>query len=188
MTSAVRVPTYHTCADIYERAGMEKVTFAKLYPTRWCPDPDVRIGHRPGWNPFRSMRWLRETGRIDVHGNPSRAFRAGRPLLNEEPPAWYAKRPVRLLTAHEAALVCDRERKTIRKMKLLGMGLKPVAMLGGTEGYALGEVIRTGLQFGWLDENEIPEIRRRFHRLTYLNEGPYARSVREYQRQNRRAA
>lgn len=178
MTKPERVPTYDSCTDIYRRAGIEKVTFAKLSATRWCPDPDIRIGTRPGWNPYRSNRWLRETGRVDIYGRPARATRIGRPARDEEPPDWYVKRPARLLTANESALVCHRERKIIKKMRDLGIGPRPAAVLGGDEGYSVHEVIRTGLQFGWLREEEVPAIRERYRQLKYGNGGPYALTVR----------
>lgn len=166
------VPRYDSGADIARRAGINRMTFAKLSAARWCPQPDIRIGTWPGWNPYRSVRWLRETGRIDIHGRPSRATRIGRPAKDEEPPDWYNKQPVRLLTATEAAFVLGKERKIIRSLRNLGIGPEPAACIGDLEGYTLNEILRVGRWNGWVYPGDDREVRERFRRLRYLAGAP----------------
>ncbi|AEM88819.1 hypothetical protein [Streptomyces violaceusniger] len=150
--TSMSVPvSYEAGFDIYRRAGIKKATFDKLSSGPWCPQPDIYIGFQPGWKPCRATRWLKETGRIDVHGRPARADRAGRPRRDEEPPRWYRKRPVRYLTAAEAARLLGRERKIIGRMKTAGYGPQAAVLIGDLEGYDIGEVVRLGEQYGWVE-------------------------------------
>jgi len=152
MTRTSKNPVrYQAGYDIYRRAGIKKATFDKLAASPWCPQPDIYVGFQPGWSPRRATRFLKETGRIDIHGRPSTADRRGRPRRDEEPPRWYLKVPKRFLTAGEAARVLNRERKIIGRMKAAGYGPQAAVVVGDLEGYHIDDVVILGEQYGWIE-------------------------------------
>ncbi|MFD8335534.1 hypothetical protein ACFV42_23175 [Streptomyces solisilvae] len=154
---------YYGGFDIYRIAGIRRDTFEKLAAGPWCPRPDIYIGVQPGWKPSRAMRWLKETGRIDIHGRPARADRRGRPRRDEEPPGWYCPRtaPKRYSTAEETARLLNHEKKIIGRMKAAGHGPEAAVVIGDLEGYSIDEVVRLGEQYGWIEQGGA-EVRARW--------------------------
>ncbi|MGW5819178.1 hypothetical protein [Streptomyces noursei] len=157
---------YDGTHDIYGRVGLSKITFHKLIKGIWCPDPDIMIGNRLGWHRHRSERWLRETGRIDIHGNPSMSHRVGRPRKEEEPPRWYTTYTRRYLSPKEAAFVVGVERKAIDRLRRSGAGPTPSVAIGSFLGYDLDVIVRTGLHYGWIEPDRLECAYSRYQLVT----------------------
>lgn len=157
--------SYESGTDIYRRAGLAKITFSKLRAGRWMPSPSIYIGQQPGWDPLLIDRWLIESGRIDAHGRPCRATRTGRPRRDEQPPDWYRRPPVRYLTIREAAILLHRERRSVSHLQAENCGMRASVAIGPLAGYRIGEVVRVGLQYGWIDPAHEDDVRAHWARL-----------------------
>ncbi|MEW1679156.1 hypothetical protein AB0O47_38800 [Streptomyces noursei] len=167
---------YWSARDIYEAAGLTRGTWQSITIFGWYPRPDIYVGRQAGWTPARAMRFLRETGRINVRGEAVPGDRVGRRPQNEDPPSWYFVKAVRFFTRAEATALLGRDQRLFKRAIAVGVGPQEAVHIGAGAtlrphvGYDIETVIKIAEEYGWIDLGSGDEVRLRAKELVELRE------------------